>query len=324
MPVHLPDVRHDLKWTGRPSARPLEAFDTPEVRLPECLKPLHRKRFVNPTSAAGNVRDARRRDAMIYVRPPERVTPPKTKHSPIWRRVESHEPAQRRCRPHPNRRKRSRRSEMSWKALGSTPRTCHSTENGSSTSPPPLEAFPIFGEVSNHMRSDLLNVPLHRLQYPHGQPSQCLAVRTDIYKFISVSAAATLTIEFGTVSSIAVRQEKLLQGLMNDITRLTSRAQPLNPNIVEVVDASNKSTHNLGVLSIERLLNRNSTSQPNQTHVPSHAAPLPAPTTYTDDNAALSMGTMGVGILEAVASHQNSLDPTFRTTFTPPKTAGES
>ncbi|KIO20877.1 hypothetical protein M407DRAFT_29481 [Tulasnella calospora MUT 4182] len=122
-------------------------------------------------------------------------------------------------------------------------------------------------------------------------------------------------IDFGTVSPIGVRQEKLLQGLMTDITRLTSQAQPLNvsvplypfsrkslydptfqPTIAEVVDASNKSTHNPGASSIERLLNRNSTSQPNQSHVPSHAAPLPAPTTYTDDNAALSMGTMGVGM----------------------------
>ncbi|KAG8906728.1 hypothetical protein FRC01_007909 [Tulasnella sp. 417] len=122
-------------------------------------------------------------------------------------------------------------------------------------------------------------------------------------------------IDFGTVSPIGVRQEKLLQGLMTDITRLTSQAQPLNvrvplypfsrkslydptfqPTIAEVVDTSNKPTHNPGASSIERLLNRNSASQPNQSHVPSHAAPLPAPTTYTDDNAALSMGTIGVGM----------------------------
>ncbi|KIO25598.1 hypothetical protein M407DRAFT_25078 [Tulasnella calospora MUT 4182] len=122
-------------------------------------------------------------------------------------------------------------------------------------------------------------------------------------------------IDFGTVSPIGVRQEKLLQGLMTDITRLTSQAQPLNvrvllypfsrkslydptfqPTIADVVDASNKSTHNPGASSIERLLNRNSAPQPNQSHVPSHAAPLPAPTTYTDDTAALSMGTIGVGM----------------------------
>lgn len=122
-------------------------------------------------------------------------------------------------------------------------------------------------------------------------------------------------IEFGTVSPIGIRQEKLLQGLMTDITRLTSQAQPLSvriplypfsrkslydptfqPTIAEVVDASNKATHTPGASSIERLLNRNSASQPGQSHVPSHAAPLPAPTTYADDNAALSMSTMGVGM----------------------------
>ncbi|KIO24423.1 hypothetical protein M407DRAFT_26134 [Tulasnella calospora MUT 4182] len=86
-------------------------------------------------------------------------------------------------------------------------------------------------------------------------------------------------IDSGTVSPIGVRQEKLLQGLMTDITRLTSRAQPLNPNIAEVVDASNKSTHNPGASSIERLHNRNSAPQPNLSHVLSHAAPLSAPTT---------------------------------------------
>ncbi|KIO24309.1 hypothetical protein M407DRAFT_26222 [Tulasnella calospora MUT 4182] len=122
-------------------------------------------------------------------------------------------------------------------------------------------------------------------------------------------------IDFGTVSPIGVRQEKLLQGLMTDITRLTSQAQPPNvpvplypfsrkslydptfqSTIAEVVDASNKSTHNPGASSIERLLNRNSAPQPNQSHVLSHAAPLPAPTTYTEDTAALSMGTIGVGM----------------------------
>ncbi|KIO19836.1 hypothetical protein M407DRAFT_246042, partial [Tulasnella calospora MUT 4182] len=68
------------------------------------------------------------------------------------------------------------------------------------------------------------------------------------------------------------------------------------PIIAEVADASNKSAHNPGALSIERLLNRNSAPQPNQSHAPSHVAPLPAPITYTDDNAALSMGTIGVGM----------------------------
>ncbi|KAG9015645.1 hypothetical protein FRB90_004598, partial [Tulasnella sp. 427] len=133
-------------------------------------------------------------------------------------------------------------------------------------------------------------------------------------------------IEFGAVSPIGIRQEKLLQGLMTDITRLTSHSQPLNvsvplypfsrkslydptfqPTVAEVVDASNKSNNMSGASSIERLLNRNSASQANQSHVPSHAAPLPAPVTYADDRGEMSMSTMGVGMELAGLSGLNVL-----------------
>ncbi|KAG8898925.1 hypothetical protein FRB99_007038 [Tulasnella sp. 403] len=129
-------------------------------------------------------------------------------------------------------------------------------------------------------------------------------------------------IEFGTVSPIGIRQEKLLQGLMADILKMTSQAQPLDvgvplypfsrqtlydptfqPTIKEVVDASNAAVADTQKSSLagrtgERLRGQShshsGSGTPKITHIPTHGAPLPAPTGF--DEESLPLGDLGMGI----------------------------